>query len=159
MFTLSGLGRVAFSAEDVVAANRLEYRLAQLEQRTGELAVSQAVLRQQLLDAGPELSRRTCDGIALKMRDPGEFGYLRGLVQAVEKDHKRMKLSAAQVERPAREAGRGRGFGGLHGAGAHQSIACSAEWLVDRIHRRREPRGLVVTHVEAILQADAELPG
>ncbi len=107
MLAAAGLAPTASAADsNVVEANRLEYRLGQLEQRTGALAVSQAVLRQQLLDAGPELGRKACDGIKLKMSDPGEFKFLHGLVKDVEKSRKRIELSAAQLERLAAVKGR-----------------------------------------------------
>jgi hypothetical protein len=54
-----------------------------------------------VLDAGPDLSRKRCDHIALEMRNPTEFKYLRGDVKSLEKRESRKRLTDDQLARLA----------------------------------------------------------
>jgi hypothetical protein len=106
--------------QDAIEARRLAYSLADLEKRTGEMAVTQVTLRQQVLDAGPELSRKTCEQIAQRMKDPDGYKFLKDRVKDLEKRRNARRFDASQLERLSQVKSR------LLGLESDASLDCKA---------------------------------
>jgi hypothetical protein len=85
--TLCCAGQLAPAAEqESKAARKRELILANLEKRTSDLLTTRVALRQQLLDAGPQLSRRVCENARDRMAvDPGFFKVARSDIALLER--------------------------------------------------------------------------
>ena len=100
LLALAGIARFAAAGDpDVVELNRLEYRLSQLEKRASDMLVTQVTARQQVLDAGPEISRKKCEQLAHVVANPDELKYLRGIVKELEARKSFSKLNDGQKQR------------------------------------------------------------